>query len=345
MGKNQLSPQYFSGFCQELALLLRAGVTVEDGLATLEADFSDRSGFLASLTKSCAEGASLTSALESSGAAPAYLLDMVRLGEKAGRLEPTLLSLSEYYDSRARLSAALKSALTYPIVLILMLAAVVAVLVTQVLPIFAEVFSQMGAQLPDLSLSLIAFGKTLSAASAVIVWVLAALVLMALVIYLIPPLRERAGKSLRRRFGASGFLRRTVTAQFAAAMATAISSGLDADESVTLAGGVVGGIDRVDRGLVRCRRLLQEGGGLEEALAASGIFSAGDGRLLALGAKTGSAEEVMDRIARRGRDEALSSIDAALGRLETALVVIISGVVCAVLLSVMLPLTGIMSSI
>lgn len=345
MAKNKLSHMYLSEFCAELALLVRAGITISDGISTLSLDFEDKSGFLTALRENSEQGDTLYTALEKTQLVPDYMLDMIQLGEKSGRLEATLISLSEYYDSQAKLAAAVRSALTYPLVLIIMLAAVVVVLVTQVLPIFADVFSQMGAQLPAFSLALINFGEKLSAASAVIIWILAAIVVIALVIALIRPLRATAGAFFRRHFGATGVFRETITSQFAAAMTTAISSGLDSEESVVLAGNVIRGIKKTDEGVDRCLDMLKNGDGLEKSLEASGVFAARDVRLLSLGVRTGTSESVMSDIAKRSEERALNSIDSALGKIEPTLVIIISIVVCAVLLSVMLPLTGIMSSI
>ena len=83
-GKN-LSPQYLSEFCAELAMLVRAGITVSDGVSTLAVDFDDASGFLSSLSGSCEGGASLGDGLSQTGRVPGYMLDMIRLGERTGR--------------------------------------------------------------------------------------------------------------------------------------------------------------------------------------------------------------------------------------------------------------------
>lgn len=345
MAKKVLSPMYLSEFCAELALLVRAGITVSDGVSTLALDFEDRSGFLTALQQQCEAGNTLYTALRETGLVPDYMLDMIQLGEKSGRLEATLVSLAEYYESQAKLAAAVRSALTYPIVLIVMLAAVVVVLVTKVLPIFSDVFTQMGAQLPAFSMALINFGQKLSSVSAVLIWVLAAIVGIGLVIALVRPLRVVVAGFFRYNFGAMGIFSQTITSQFAAAMTTAISSGLDSEESVLLAGNVIRGVKKTDVGVERCREMLKKGEGLEKSLESSGVFAARDIRLLSLGVRTGTSEAVMGEIAKRSEERALASIDSALGKIEPTLVIIISIVVCAVLLSVMLPLTGIMSSI
>lgn len=345
MKKAELSADYISGFCGELALLLQAGVTIDDGISSIGEDYKDKSGFLTSLHESTENGASLHDALSKTERVPQYMLEMIMLGELSGRLEKTLFSLAEYYDKRARMTGEIRIAIIYPLVLIIMLAAVVTVLVTRVLPIFADVFSQIGTQMSPFAQTLMVFGQKLSAASAWIVWILAALCASGILISLIPAARKGVYGFLRSSFGGRGIFLRAATAQFAGAMTTAMASGLDPEQSVELAGKVIGGIKKTDEGLKKCKALMEQGISLEKSLAAAGIFSSRDSRLLSLGIKTGKADFVMEQIAKRSEEKAVESIDASMAKIEPTLVVIISLIVGSVLLSVMLPLMGIMSSI
>lgn len=345
MQKKALPNDYLSGFCMELALLLKAGITAADGISVLEEDFSDKRGFLSTLHGFMDNGSTLHDALSQTGRVPAYLLDMVLLGERSGRLEDTLFSLSKFYKQRAEMSSALRSAVVYPLVLLIMLVAVVGVLITQVLPIFAEVFAQMGAEMSPMALWLMDFGQKLSSGSATVVWVLIGLAAVGFIIYLVPALRSFAAAIFRRYFGAMGVFHESMCARFSSAMTTAIASGLSADEAVELASRTISGVRRTDRGLERCREMLAQGESLEKSLANSGVFSARDSRLFALGVRTGMADSVMGEIARRSEESSLENIDSAISKIEPAMVLIIAAIIGAVLLSVMLPLMGIMSAL
>ncbi|MDL2300326.1 type II secretion system F family protein [Clostridiaceae bacterium OttesenSCG-928-D20] len=345
MKKKELSSRYISEFTGELALLVGAGVTVSDGIETLAADFPDNSGFLASLLKSTQEGMNFYDSLSKTEMVPEYMLSMIKLGEVSGKLDTTLVALSDFYDSQAKLKTAITSALAYPVVLILMLAAVVTVLITKVLPIFAEVFGQMGAQLPKFSIALINFGRQLSSVATIVIWVFAGIIIISALILIIPSVKKKVFSFFKSRFGATGIFKWTLSAKFAKAMTTAISSGLDAEQSIILAGDVVSGVKKTDAGIEKCKAMLKEGESTEKALEATGIFSIRDTRLLTIGQRTGSTESVMTHIANRSEERAIESIETTLGKVEPTLVIIISIVVSAVLLSVMLPLTGIMSSL
>ena len=87
---------------------------------------------------------SLYEAVKTAGIFPAYLVGMVGIGERAGKLDDVLGELSEYYRREADMHASIKNAVLYPAVLVLMLAAVVTVLVVSVLPVFTRVFAGLG---------------------------------------------------------------------------------------------------------------------------------------------------------------------------------------------------------
>lgn len=345
MPKKKLTPQFLSEFCTELSLLIRAGITVSEGLTILSEDYEDPDGFFACIRDISGKGGTLYDALCTTQRAPEYMLNTVRLGERTGRLEDCLRSLAEYYDRRASLSSAVRSALLYPFVLIVMLAAVMVVLVTRVLPIFSEVFEQMGVELYPFTARLLSFGQWLTRTSAAIIGVLAVLAVAAVLVYAVPSARGAFVRLFRNKFGGRGLFREALTAQFASAMSTAMASGLNTEESLELAGRVISGVKSTDKALAKCREMLDNGESLEKSLSASGVLTSRESRLLTLGVRTGTADSVMAEIARRSEERALEDIDRGLSRLEPTLVVIISVIVGAVLLSVMLPLSGIMSSL
>ncbi len=342
-----LSSQYLSEFCRELALLLRSGVPISDSLALMRDDEETRL-FQALLDRLCAftdHETLLSLALEESGAFPDYLLSVVRLGERSGRLDEALFSAAVYYERRAALSENLRRAVVYPVMLLIFMMAVVAVLITRVLPIFNAVFAQVGAQMSGFARALMVFGKGLSGAAFVILAVLAVILLACLLVYKIPKLNRAFALFFEKHFGDRGVMRSISASRFAMAMAMAVSSGLDPEQALVLAGDLSGASLGMKKKVALCRESLAAGVSLEKSLSSAHIFSRRDSRLLVLGAKTGSTDTVMSEIAKRSETRALDEIDDRLRIIEPALVVVISLIVGGILLSVMLPLMGIMSSL
>ena len=339
----ELTSQYLAEFCSELALLVRSGISAADGLALMRDDDDDRASraLLASLAEAMETRAQLSDALETAGCFPTYFLSTVRLGERTGRLDDTLSSLSTYYERRAWFEENLRKAVSYPLLLIVLMAAVVVVLVTKVLPIFSEVFDQVGAQMSGTATALMHFGAWLSSASAVLLTVLAVLAAAFVLVYNVPALRSAVSGAWMKRHAQKGVGRRIVTSRFAMAMSMAVSAGLDTEEALTLAGEVCGAPERAET----CKTLLAEGKSLEDSLLQTGVFSRRDCRLLALGTRTGNADAVMSEIAERSENEAVGALDDRLRRVEPTLVIVLSVIVGLILFSVMLPLMGIMSSL
>ena len=347
MKQKTLSSAYLSAFCLEVSLFLHAGISISDGLHMLRDDDNDSSSkaLIDSLFKIVEQGRLFSEAVEESGAFPAYMLEMIVLAERTGKLEETMKSLSDYYDRQSRLSGSIKNAIVYPAILIVIMLVVIAVIVIKVLPIFNDVFNQMGTEMSAFAQSIMSFGQSLSGASTAIGIVAGILLVLCLVIFGIRSIRLSFMSAFKNSFGGRGIIKRISSARFAFAMAMAIESGIDTDESITMAAKVCdGGKDLTDRA-ERCRQLLTDGEKLGVALTESGIFSSKDNRLLSLAQQTGSLPEVMGTIASRSEETIRDEIDSLISKIEPTLVILTSLIVGVILLSVMLPLMSIMSTI
>jgi len=342
-----LTNTYLSEFCMELHMLLQSGVAPADGVLMLQDDEPDEDGkaVLQCLLDELEKGATLSSALRGAVFFPRYMVSMAETGEKTGRLPETFKALSEYYDRLERYSAAIKNAVLYPAILLVMMVAVVVILITSVLPVYNDVFGRLGARMSPLATGLMQFGEWLGNASAFIAAVFGVVFAVSLTMWMVPYLRERAVKAFKNKFGSRGIFGRIASSHFIAAVALASASGLDAEEAVEMAGSVSGGTKAVDEKNAVCMDMLRSGKTLHEAMRDAGILSARESRMLALGARSGMADLAMAEIARRKERDAQDGIDRLIGRIEPTLVITTSVIVGVILLSVMLPLIGIMTSI
>ena len=343
----KLSNAYLSSFCLELGYILRSGMPMGNGLALLRDD-DDSADSRALLDKMCElvdQGAPLSAALVEAGRFPDYMLRMVELAERTGRMEPTLMALSRYYEQQRLFRLSVKQALLYPAMLLAVFLVVVIVLVTQVLPIFDSVFRQLGSTLSPMAQALMGLGRNLSGASTTIAVVVGAIALIVVVIVVVPALRTRVWGFTYRQFGGGGVWGELLRARFASALSIAIASGLDANESIESASALVKGAKKMDEKIDKCNELLQTEGRLATALSDSGVFSARNSRMIAMGFETGSIDEVMQEISVRSENGAQERLAALVSAVEPTIVILASLVAGAILLSVMLPLVSIMSGI
>ena len=338
---------YLSMLCSELAMLLDAGLTVSDSLHVLKEDESNKDGkaIMQGLIDSLEQGAPFSAALKVSGLFPRYMVHTVEIGEKTGRLVETLNALSEYYERQVRLSVTIKNSVLYPAILLVLMIAVVLILIVQVLPIFNDVFSRLGTQMSPVAVSLMKFGGWLGDASIVIAAIFGAIFVLIILIWALPNLRKALSKAFSDRWGGRGIFGKLASSRFVFAMTLAMASGLDTAEAIGVAAGISGGSKAVDEKHAECMKMLDSGSSLSEALCGSGILSLQDGKMLSIGARSGKADIAMAEIARRSDLDVRDSIDRIVGRIEPTLVIISSVVVGVILLSVMLPLMGIMTAI
>ena len=347
MKRLRVPAQYLPIFCRELYQLVRTGIPIAEGLSMLREDEtdSDARSWLDALCTSTEEGMPLAAALRESGAFPAYMTDMVALAEETGRLEDVLLSLQRHYDRQLRMAADIRGAVAVPVTLFAVMVAVVILLVTLVLPVFDRVFAQLGVRMGAVATGMMNAGAVLAKAGTGIAIALVVIAAAALAVALARPLREKFTAWFRRSFGGRGILGQMAVSRFASSMSMAVASGLSMEESVALSAKLCGGAREIDEKTEQCRKDIEEGGSPADALAKSGLFSGRDCRLLKLAEQTGSLPDTLEDLAQRQEEESLRRIDRTVGAIEPAIVVITSALAGVILLSVMLPLMGLLSTI
>ena len=146
--KRIMSSEELSSFCDQIALMLSSGMTLRDGIEMLAEDEmkgNDKVHPYTNLYKVVDETGSLYIAMkENEEEWPSYMIEMVDIGEQTGRLEDIMVSLSTYYQREGRIRSAAVSAITYPLVLGVMLVIIIGVLLWRVLPIFRRVLASLG---------------------------------------------------------------------------------------------------------------------------------------------------------------------------------------------------------
>ena len=343
----KLSNLQISDLCRELSLLLHAGVGLGDGLTLLAEE--EKTGQLKMMLEQMAytveSGAMLADAFEQAGCFPTYVTGLIKVGERVGRAEEALAALSRYYEEREVLDRKVRSALTYPAVLLMLMLVIIVVLLTKVLPVFDEVYASLGGRLAGVAGGLLALGRGLNAAMPVLFVLLTAAAVSVALFSFHNGFKEKVLSAWRRSAGDKGVSKKMNDARFAQALSMGMSSGLPLEEAVDLAGSLLKDVPSAAARCEECRTRLEAGESLSKAMGDTGLLPAAACRLLTLGMRGGSGDEVMEEIARRLSDEAQLALESKVGKVEPALVLVTSVLVGAILLAVMLPLMNIMTTI
>jgi len=344
--KTILSNNEISAFCGQIALILKAGINPVEGLGILQSDIKNDEGkeIIQEILDECQKGESFRKAISKSKVFPKYVLDMIYLGEESGNLDDVMESLSVYYEHEENTSESIKSAVTYPIAMITMMLVVIIVLISKVLPIFNQVFIQLGSEMNSFSLGLMNIGTAINRSSLGII-----IFLVCCIVLFIFTTKTSSGKILFSKFFVNSIFTRNfaghiAAGRFASGMALTLESGLDTYHSLDMVAELVDN-PKMAKKILDCKSYVSAGDNFSDALTKAEIFSNLYIRMIGIGFKTGSLDVVMRKIADNYEKETDKKIHSVISILEPTLVISLSVIVGMILLSVILPLMGIMSSI
>lgn len=341
-GKNLLTFGELSAFCQQISMILKSGIPLHEGLSLLKEDVADAGlrSVLTIVSDEVSSGKPLPDALDAASSFPNYMVNMIRIGSDAGKLDDVTASLADYYDREDMLRQNIKSSVVYPLTLTLMMLVVMMVFSIKVLPIFDQVFRGLGTTMSPAAQAIMNVGMAASKYSIALL-ILAALILVGVVFFF----KSQRGSAWLTRFSSTGKLSEKISmARFSSSMSLMLASGLDTEHSLQMTKSVIA--NQEVRGKVdRCLELIASGTPFVEAVGMVGLYPRMTLRMLSLGFQAGNLDTVMHAIA----DSAEEEIDATLMRrvalIEPVSVAFLSLIIGVILISVMLPLMSIMSSI
>jgi len=333
--------------CRQMALLMHAGVTAADALNLLseEEKNPDMRELYVSMTQEMDAGAFLSQAFENAGCFPVYITGLLQMGEQVGRIEETLSALASYYDQKERMERQLVSSLTYPAILLMLMAVVIVILLSQVLPVFNDIYASLGGQLTGMAGGLLLLGQALDKAIPYLCGLLTIVLAAVMVFSINRKLRKKVLAFCSARWGDQGIMRRMNQARFSQALAMGVASGMPLEEAADLAAVLLKDIPPLAERCSKCSEMLQQGESLAKALEETDLMPLSYCRLLTLGLRSGTGDSVMEDISRRMQEEASQDLERMVAKVEPALVLVTSVLVGMILLSVMLPLMNIMTAI
>ncbi len=341
-----LSHTEAASFCSQMALILKSGISSVEGISIMSEDAKElnEKKLLTQIYEKMIQTGSLYESLAVTKVFPDYLLQMVKIGEQTGKLDEVMASLADYYEKEANLIQTIKHAVTYPLIMVVMMIFVILILITQVMPVFYQVFKQLGSEMTGFSRLLLNTGEFLNRHFAIFVCILAILVLF--VVFLTKSSKgQKLSRSFLYRFARTRELSDQISAyRFSNGMALTLSSGLTPEECLTTT------MHLTESGPFRhkldlCCRLVSKGEELCPVLLEQEIFTDIYARMAVIGSRTGVLDEVMHTIASQYESDIDEQFAGMIAKVEPALVIILSLIVGAILLSVMLPLMGIMSTL
>ena len=343
--KHKLTAQELCNFCQQLGVLIHSGMGPLESLhilleeSTTDTDREVLSNLLSSMEKT----GSLSQAVTDSGFFSDSMAAYIKTGEQTGCLDEILDSLSEHYEQEQETSEQIRSAVTYPLLMRGMMGIVIVVLV-KVLPIFRQVFQQMGMEMNGFSSRLLNAGNVITRYSAF--FLILAVLLIGCILFLC--LNKKGQQTLAKIVLHLPVLRDIPVAldysRMAQGLALGQKSGLSPETSLALAAQMISHPLVLER-LQKAADLLNTGYAFSDALKESGLFGGMEIRLIVVAFQSGTADDAFADLSSRYQDNASALITRVISVIEPTIVIILSVLVGLVLLSVMMPLLGVLADI
>ncbi|MBO5517005.1 MAG: type II secretion system F family protein [Firmicutes bacterium] len=343
----QLDHMGVSAFCESMGMMIRSGIQVDEAVDLLQHGRTKTGGVLESglavIKEHVDNGEGLAAAMKASGIFPDYALQMVEAGETSGKLEGILFRLARYYADQKTISEKLKNAVTYPAVMILLIIVLLAVMIRMVLPSFSAVYERLTGSLAASSYGYVRWAYVFCWIALIALIIIAAALLIGYRMWK-GGKRESVEALLRKSPVCASILENMAMFRFTSALATFIASGDMQDEAVDKSipmadyGPVEEKLKRVASGML-------EGHSIAQAAYDEELFEPTYGRMLLAGERSGNLENVLERLTDLLEENCSNEVDRLVGFVDPLLSGILMVTVGLSLLSVMLPLIGMMNSV
>lgn len=332
-------------FCNQMAMILESGFSLNQGVTMVYEEMDDKNikGVLQEVAKYLDEQVSFSEAIDLTKAFDDYMVNLVKVGETSGNLDDVMQSLSEYYARIDDITNKLKQALTYPIILIIMMVVVVGIIVFKVLPIFKDVLNGLGSDLSSYANSFMEFGQIFSLICFAVLLVLVIVIIAGYLYQRITHVNVLSNV-VQKSFLTRKLSRALNKAQITYALSLFISSGYDLQEAMKFVPKLVDD-KQLRANLEKCNEDLINGDSFVEVIKKYQIYQGMQLNMIQVGFKTGQVDIIMKQLSNSFQEEVSRAIDQFLNIIEPTIVTLLSLVVGIVLMSVMLPLISIMSSL
>ncbi|HEX2863567.1 MAG TPA: type II secretion system F family protein, partial [Deinococcales bacterium] len=330
-------------FSRQIATMINSGLPLVQSLAIMQRQV-DHPGFkkiLAQVRTDVEGGAPFSDALKKHPKvfSPLYL-NLVRAGEASGNLDQVLDRVSTFLEKDLELRGKIKSAMTYPAVVMTFALGVAYFLLTTIVPQFASILTQLGGNLPAITLGLIAVSNFLQHQGFLMLIVIVAVVFAYRTYYRTNQGRHNIDR-IKLKIPVFGNLtQKSSLASFSRTFSLLLKSGVNIIESLEITRGTANNAI-VEDALVNARDAVQRGEQISQPLSASPIFPAMVVSMVAIGEETGAMDAMLSKVAdfyEREVDEAVDQLTAAL---EPMMIVFLGTIVGLIVAGMFLPMFSI----
>lgn len=336
----RVGPKTLAVFTRQLAVLLDAGLPLLQGLEILsiQGQHAGLRAILLEIRSEVQAGSGLAEAMKRRPRAFNDLyVNLVAAGEASGALHAVMERLATHIEKVAKLRNQVRSALTYPVAILTVAAAVVFLILWKVIPVFRHVFEDLGGDLPFLTRLVVGVSEFIGGYALVLLGGAAAAAFAAHRL-----LRTRQGRQWADRLAlrlplVGRLLRRIVVGRACRTLSVLLSSGIPILDALGTAAGAAGNTV-IDEALRTVRREVQQGGSIHASLRSTNVFPTMLCQIVYVGEQTGTLSPMLNRIADFYEQEVDADVDSMMKLLEPALITILGVVIGGIVIAMYLPM-------
>ena len=270
---------------------------------------------------------------------------MVEAGETGGVLDESLKRLAKLLEDNAKLQNQIKGALGYPVAVLVIAIAVFLGMTIFIIPTFAGIFDDLGAELPWFTQMMVDFSNLLrSPFSILLVAVLAALVFLFVRFYSTPAGRLKVDGMVLKIPLFGDLIQKTTTAQFCRTFSSLTRAGVPILLSLEIVKEITGNAV-MSKAISQSREDVIQGVPLSVALGRLDVFPELAISMLSIGEETGEMDAMLSKVADFYEDEVESAVKALTSMLEPAMIVLVGGIVASILVAMYLPMFSVFENI
>lgn len=326
--------------CRQFYTMLHSGISLLDCLETVAAQAPNKrlQDVLNEVKNQVSSGSSLSEALGKHKALfPSIFLSMIETGEVTGNLEEVMSRLSDYFENEYKTGNVVKSSMIYPCVLLILTIVMVIAMLIFVLPTFAQIFEDSGAELP--APTKILLGMSDFMIHKWYVCLISVGVISGLIYYVthLPGFTPAFDKFKLKLPVVKEFELTGMTFRMTRSLSILLTSGVNLVDALEIASHVAGNTVGVDA-LIKVRDEISQGSPFGRSLARTNLFPSMLNAMVAIGEASGSLDSILDEVADYYQDELNTAVKNLVALLEPLMIIIMACGIGAVAMAILLPM-------
>lgn len=343
----RLKSNVISEFSKNISELVGSGISLVKSLRIISEDESTKPAIRAiysDVLKLLKTGMSLSDALTEQGDAfPPLFINMMKSAETSGNLDKIAMRMSQHYDKEYRLNQKVKSSMTYPKILSVLIIGAVAVIMGFVIPQFKDLFAQMET-LPISTTILLGISNFIKDKWYVLI--IAAIVFFILfkIVFSIAVVQYFVDK-IKIKLPVIGKLMRVIyTARFARTLASLYSAGISIVNCLTISKSTIGNA-YIESQFDKMIAEVKAGANLSDAINDVDGFTKKLSSSIMVGEETGALDTMLNSVANQMEYDSEMALDKMVALIEPVMVVVMAVVIGFIIISIIQPIYGSYQSI